>query len=291
MRVAGAAAAGTRGTMVAGGMIALAATAAALQAPAPGAAAQGGVVHYGGAAGASSKGFAGGSISLLRSPDGSVSGRVGLGVSCARTFFPNNIVRVRGTTSGESFTASGSIRLTRRARLRVKLTGSFAGDHVTGTIRPRGKRIRCRTRARSFALRAETQPAGAPAIPAAGTLLLGLTSQTAGVLRLPVALRRRGDDRLFALWQADMRCGPRARLTAVNFTPATSIRSDGTFSRTERYTIRYGGGLRERYRVYIRGQLLADGARGTLRARMRMRQPGKRFYPCDSGVQSWTAAP
>ncbi|HVL96911.1 MAG TPA: hypothetical protein VM266_13725, partial [Solirubrobacteraceae bacterium] len=64
-------------------MIALAATAAALQAPAPGAAAQGGVVHYGGAAGASSKGFAGGSISLLRSPDGSVSGRVGLGVSCA----------------------------------------------------------------------------------------------------------------------------------------------------------------------------------------------------------------
>ena len=46
----------------------------------------------------------------------------------------------------------------------------------------------------------------------------------------------------------------------------------------------------ERYRVIFRGRFTADGARGTLRARMQITEPGSTYHPCDSGTRRWTAS-
>jgi hypothetical protein len=92
------------------------------------------------------------------------------------------------------------------------------------------------------------------------------------------------------LWQARMRCGPKAVLIVVNLTPPTRIAADATFRRRERYSIRYRDGSVDRYRVMFRGRLLADGAAGTLRAPMQTSKPGASFFPRDSGTRRWTAA-
>jgi hypothetical protein len=68
-------------------------------------------------------------------------------------------------------------------------------------------------------------------------------------------------------------------------TPRTDVRPDGTFSSTQRYVIRYPDAPAERYRVTVRGRFLADGAVGTLRARMLSGRRGR----CDSGTHTWTA--
>jgi hypothetical protein len=139
--------------------------------------------------------------------------------------------------------------------------------------------------------RAETAPTGAVARPAPGALLWGLSAQAAGAFRLPVALKvDAAGSRVMGLWQARMRCGPKAVLTVVNLTPPTRIRADATFGRRERYSIRYRDGSVDRYRVVFRGRLRADGAAGTLRARMQTSEPGASFFPCDSGTRRWTAA-
>ena len=240
-------------------------TGAALALAAPAAAPAQGGTSFGGST--VNKGRIGSSVSLLLGANGRVDGRVGMGYSCRRTDFVNVVTRLSGVVQGSRLAASGSTRLTRRGRLRITMTGTLAGDRITGRIRFR------------------------PTRPAGGTLMHGLTGQAAGGIRLPVSLHvLRGGRRLVALWQANMRCGPRAVFTAVNFTPATRIRPDGTFVRRERYRIRFSRGLVETFRVVIRGRFLADGAVGTLRARKRISQPGKRVYPCDSGVQRWTAS-
>ena len=137
-------------------------------------------------------------------------------------------------------------------------------------------------------LHTESAPAGAPA-PAAGTLFAGLTGQAAGGVRLPVALRVTKNGRVYGYWQAMMKCGPKASIPLCNQSPTTTVKPDGTFSRSETYTIRYTDGSSDRYRVNFNGRFLADGATGTLRARMQTRKKGTSYYPCDSGTQTWTA--
>jgi hypothetical protein len=237
----------------------------------------------------------GSSVSLLVSPGGRIDGRVGMGYRCGKQVpFLNVVIRLGGASQGAAFTASGSKRMTRHGRLRVRMRGTFAGDRATGriTFRPSRMGRSCRRFSRRIALRVDRVPAGGPLRPAGRTKMHGVTGQAAGGVRLPVSLHvLRGGRRLVALWQANMRCGPKAVFTVVNFTPFTRIRRDGTFVRRERYRIRFSRNLVETFRVVIRGRFLADGAVGTVRARMRIRQPGKRFYPCDSGVQRWTASP
>ena len=269
------------------------ATGLAIALIAPAAASAQGGTSFGGST-LNSKGRLGSSVSLVLGAGGRVDGRVGLGYPCRPTNFVNVVVRLGGVVQGAALSASGSTRLTRRGRLRIRMRGTLAGDRISGRIRFRPKRMggRCPRFSRRFVLRADRVPAGGPVRPARRMKMHGLTGQAAGGIRLPVSLHvLRGGRRLVALWQANMRCGPSAVFTAVNFTPFTRIRRDGTFVRRERYRIRFSGGLVDTYRVVIRGRFLADGAVGTLRARMRTRQPGKRFYPCDSGVQNWTASP
>ena len=49
-----------------------------------------------------------------------------------------------------------------------------------------------------------------------------------------------------------------------NHSPTAKIKPDGTFSRTESFTIQYTDGSSERYRVSFKGRFLADGVIGTL---------------------------
>jgi hypothetical protein len=266
------------------------ATMAALLLAAPAANGQAGTTSYGGTTLVKGR-VSGTAIGMTRQPDGRLTARIGLGINCRRTSFPNLVVRLRGGPTPQGFTASGSSRLTRRGRIVMRMNGVFDGESATGRIRVRPRRLPgCRGFGRAFLLRVGRPPGGAPAGPRPGVVLAGVTDQTAGGVRLSVGLRAtRNGRRVAALWQATMRCGPRAVLTAVNYTPTTRIRSDGTFRRSERYRIRYRDGLVERFRVTFKGRFLADGAVGTLRVRMRSRRPGSRFYPCDSGTRRWSA--
>jgi hypothetical protein len=228
------------------------------------------------------------SITLLRRDNGQVAARVLLGARCRGYANYNMVIRLSGSTpDGASFTASGKSRLGPPGSVRVTLTGGFAADSATGTARVRFPG--CKGYRQPFALRPESAPAGAPAVPAAGTLMQGLTSQAAGGMRLPVSLRVTKRGRVYAVWQALMRCG-RARIPVADYTPSRKIRADGTFGGSQSYVIRYRG-LREHYRVTFEGQFRADGVTGTLRARVYYQTGRRRSVNCVSGTQTWSARP
>ena len=69
---------------------------------------------------------------------------------------------------------------------------------------------------------------------------------------------------------------------------ARKIAPDGTFGGSQTYTIRYKG-FSERYRVTFRGQFLADGAKGRCAPEMQLRDGKRRYVPCRTGTQTWTA--
>lgn len=231
-------------------------------------------------------------ISLVRSPDNRVAGRLGFGITCARTPYLNMVLRVRGLAAADgSFRASGSLRVTRRGRVTAALTGRFDGAAASGTVRIAGRRIRCGGWKHPFVARTASAPRGTAAMPAPRAVLAGVTGQSAAGTPLSVLLGVSGGGRqVTALWQVVMRCGPRATAPVVNFSPPVTIRPDGTFTRRETFTIRYRDRSRERYRVTVTGRFLSDGAVGTVRARMTTRKRGHRYYPCDSGAQSWAAS-
>jgi hypothetical protein len=228
------------------------------------------------------------SISLLRQDNGQIAARVIVSPRCRGYADYNMVVRLSGTTAdGVSFTASGKSKLGPPGFVRVTLTGTLAPDSVTGTARVRYPG--CKGYSNPFALRPESAPAGAPAVPAAGTLMQGLTSQSAGGLRLPVGLRVTKAGRVYAIWQSIMRCG-RARIADVDVTPSRKIHPDGTFGGSQSYVLRYRGSV-EHYRVTFKGQFRADGVTGTLRARVYYQTGKRRSVNCVSGTQTWSARP
>jgi hypothetical protein len=257
---------------------------AAFAASAPAARAQ---IQYGGT-GINANRAGGPSITLIRRDDGRIDVRLASGYGCGKAHYTNRIVRLAGSTpDGASFTATGTTRLSGHGKVTYTLTGTLAPDGVSAELKEGAKR--CPSYTLGVALKAESAPVGAASPPPRNTLLGGLSGQVAGGFRMPVALRVTKDGRVYALWQAMMKCGPKATLPVWNVTPTTKVKADGTFIRSEIYTIRYTDGSRDRYRVNITGRFLADGAVGTLRARMQTRKPGHRYYPCDSGTQSWAA--
>src|SRR5215218_7922711 len=179
--------------------------------------------------------------------------------------------------AGSSFAASGA-SVVRSGRVRFEygwlVRGTVAGQTVTGSLRIAGRRrighgrwVRCRRRPeRAFEARLATQPAGAAARPQPASSYYGLSDIViADGLRAPVVLRTTRDGaKVAARWNAMARCrrGPRERL--ANFTPATRVRPEGSFERSERFSVRYADAL-VRYRVRFAGRFLADGAQGELR--------------------------
>jgi hypothetical protein len=231
---------------------------------------------------------AGPAMTLVRRDSGRIDVRMTVAYQCKNRSFTNRIVRLTGTTpDGLNFTAAGKTRMQARGTVRFAMTGVLAADSVSGqwVMSLKG----CPKFTRDLVLRTESAPAGAPALPPASSLFNGLTGQTVGGIRLAITLRVTTKGRVWSRWEAEQKCGPKGHQSMSNDTPTTTIKADGTFTRNETYTIRYRGGGTERFRVTLTGRFLADGAVGTLRARSQYREPGKRYYPCDSGTQTWAA--
>jgi hypothetical protein len=205
--------------------------------------------------------------------------------------------------AGSSFAADGA-SVVRSGRVRFEygwsLHGTVAGRTVTGVLRIAGRRriaggrwVRCRRRPeRDFQARLATSPAGPGATPLPASSYYGLSNLVIGDgLRAAVVLRTTRDGtKVAARWNAVARCrrGPRERL--VNFTPATRVRADGSFARSERFSVRYADAL-VRYRVRFAGRLEADGAQGELRMRARVYdRHGRRLRTrCDTRRRRWRA--
>jgi hypothetical protein len=98
--------------------------------------------------------------------------------------------------------------------------------------------------------------------------------------------------RVAAQWTTATKCGRGAVDTFVNFTPPTKLRADGTFSRSERFSVQYAD-LFIRYRASFSGRIRSDGATGTLRLRTRVYNGSgtKLRTKCDSGGRTWIANP
>jgi hypothetical protein len=227
------------------------------------------------------------SFSLLRRDNGEIVARAVLSVRCRGYADYNLVIRLKGSTAdGVNFTASGKTKLGPPGSVRITLTGTLAPDAVAASAKV--TKPGCKGYTQPVALRTESAPAAAPAVPAAGTVMHGMTSQAAGGgLRLPVSLRVTKAGKVYASWQATMKCGS-VTLPVLDLTPSRKIKADGTFGGTQSYTIRYRGHS-ERYRVTFKGQFLADGVRGTLRARMQYRDGKRSYVPCVSGAQTWAA--
>jgi hypothetical protein len=110
-------------------------------------------------------------------------------------------------------------------------------------------------------------------------------------VRLAVGLYVRANHRVEASWEALAACAG-GRVPVGNHTPSTPIRPDGSFSRSEKYTLHYRDGSRDTFRVAFAGRFVSGGASGTLSARFqRTGRYGKRSKPCVSGPQTWTVTP
>jgi hypothetical protein len=230
------------------------------------------------------------SLTLVRHDDGRVTARVAFGYTCRKQSFYNYVVKLGGSApDGVNFTAAGKQKLRGLGTLRLSMSGTLAADSVSGKLKM--GMSGCPRFTRDLVLRSESAPAGAPAIPAAASLFAGMTGQSTAGARLGIGLRVTKKGRVWGLWSASMKCGPKATSQIVNASPTTKIRPDGSFTRNETYTIRWTDGSRERYRVNFTGRFLADGAAGTMRVRSQLRKRGHRYYPCDSGTVGWAARP
>jgi hypothetical protein len=249
----------------------------------PSAAAEG--TGYGGSAYRGAR-LANPSLGLLVRPDGRVTARASFTIVCGKVSYYERYARLSGTVQGTSFSASGHTRMTSRRTAQLRIQGTADGQTATGTARVFGRH--CRSYTRAFVLRTASAPAGAPAVPAPGAKLTGVTAQTAAGVPLPMSIIITHNGKLSALWDAALRCHP-GRDNLQNLTPPTPIRADGTFTRNERFNIRYADRIVDHFRVKFSGRFLADGATGTLQVNLRTTQPGHRWGPCASGTQTWSA--
>jgi hypothetical protein len=116
--------------------------------------------------------------------------------------------------------------------------------------------------------------------PARGTVEYGVTSQSAGAVRLPVVVFIAKGGRLTGTWEALASCA-HGRIPVQNVEPLTPVHADGSFSRRERYVVGH-----RTYRVTFAGRFVAGGAAGTLSARVRTRSG-----TCTTGPQTWSTTP
>jgi hypothetical protein len=176
----------------------------------------------------------------------------------------------------------------------VTVSGRFDGAVATGRLRarardrtPGGAVQRCAAR-RSWKLHLRPV-AGAPAPPQPGGAYLGLTSQTVGVPKPFVLHVNRAATRVgIAIFDYTRVCR-RGGIPLNNFTPGAPIRPDGTFALRDRFTLRFSGGVRERFRIDVDGRFAAGGVGGTLRATTVARRRGRVIDRCDTGQLSFAA--
>jgi len=203
---------------------------------------------------------------------------------------------------GRSFSAQAGRRLRiggGRIDFAWTMSGQADGTIAAGTLivagvrRAGGRRTTCnRKPTRRFTARlAAPAPTGSPR-PPGGASFGGLS--TIGVsdgLRAPVVLKATSSGRrIAARWNALARCGRGPRADLVNFTPSMRVRADGSFSRSERFAVRYADAL-VRYRVRFAGRVSGESAGGKLRMRARIytRSGSRLITRCDTRTRGWTA--
>ena len=160
-------------------------------------------------------------------------------------------------------------RAIQRKTQRIVVFGRVDGGAGSGnvranvTYRTRGRvDRRCRIRRQGWQVRVPTaEPAGGA--PRAGTVYHGLTSQRAKRPR-PIVLRvdRRGRRVKAAVFQHRRACQT-GRYSITNISPGARIRSDGSFSRTERFGLGFSNAI-EHFKVRMRGQFTPNGVKGTI---------------------------
>ena len=230
---------------------------------------------------------------------------------------PEGQVRVGGRTQlgcglgsfdGQTALAAGGsfrfsrTRWTREAghvvRAIVTVAGRFDGALGTGTLRarvrdrlPNGGVQRCRTpHARMW--KVHLRPgAGAPGAPQPGGGYLGLTSQAMGTPKpFVLGVNRRATRVGVAIFEYVRQCGRAGWQRALNnVTPGGRIGAGGTFALGERFTLRYRGGIRERFRLRIDGQFTAGGVAGSLRVSTVVQRRGRTIDTCDTGALTFSA--
>ncbi len=198
---------------------------------------------------------------------------------------------------GSGSTSLGKGRVTYRWTVKGQVSGGAATGtlHVTGVRRGNGRPRKCgRKPDRAFAVRLAPSPAGAPAQPQPRAFYAGTSNfEIFDRIQSPVTLRATTDGRkISSQWTVSGKCGRGPRDHFVNFTPAMRVRPDGTFSRSERFSVRYADVL-IRYRPQFTGAIKSDGATGTLRLRTTIynRRGTKLLTRCDSGGRVWNAVP
>ena len=107
----------------------------------------------------------------------------------------------------------------------------------------------------------------------------GLSGQLAGSVFMPVTLRVARNGRVYGIWTATMKCGPKAVVSMGSSIPPTAVKADGTFLDDKPYTVRYRDGSSERYRIRFEGRFLADGAWGRCGHGCRPRREGQELLP------------
>ena len=137
----------------------------------------------------------------------------------------------------------GNPERARPARVRWSLRGTVAGQTVTGSLRIAGRRRigaaagSAAAGGRSAASRrgSPRHRAGVPARPRPASSYYGLSNvEIVDGLRAPVVLRTTRDGaKVAARWNAIARCRRGARERLANFTPATRVRPDGSFARSD----------------------------------------------------------
>ena len=242
-------------------------------------------------------------VGISLQPRGSqIAVRFDTTLRCGKTVFEATGRRLVAY-DGTSFSAAGaSIKRVAGGRLAFEwtLSGTVSGSAASGTLRIAGVRRRSgRRRAcaakptRAFEARLAAPPAGAATQPRSRGLYLGTSSyEVVDRLQAPVVLRASKDARkVTARWTIAAKCRRGPRELFVNLTPPTRVRADGSFGRSERFTVRYTDAL-VRYRARFGGRFAGDGATGTLRLRARVfNRSGKRLRTrCDSGTRTWNAA-
>lgn len=196
--------------------------------------------------------------------------------------------RIRGR--GATLLARGRFRYRWRARFRVGPRAAKGWLHITGHLP--GRRRACRSVPRGPFTATRGRPGGPPAAQRAGGAYFGLnTTRVVQNFRGGVLVRvSKNGRRVEALWEAQARCRRGQSQFLPNFTPPTRIRPDHSFVRRERFTVHFSDAV-VRFRVSFGGRFTADGVKGKLRVRARVRWTTRPRYTthCDSGTRSWSA--
>lgn len=197
----------------------------------------------------------------------------------------------------------GTTTLTATLDLAPASPGVLGGTlRVTGTARDTRRPYRCDVSV-PVVVRSH-QALLAPLAPGTTDVAALRTGLVDGTVRprvpASIALIRRADGRMHAVWSFVLRCRSGRRTETVEqyeTARAFAVRADGSFGGTERGSIRGRdgrGGFTTRYAAVIRGRIDADGlARGTVNNTRTTTRPGGRgaSVRCRTGNRRFVAAP